>query len=92
MNGGATEKDWPKRPSDYQLQEAQKKDFDRAITPAAEAVCVSAHLASSGSPQAEQLCHLHAQLSLEQSYHRPNKSSIYVCRVTLVMSGLSMTL
>ena len=33
------EKDWPKRPSDGQLQEAQKRT-DRAITPAAEAVCV----------------------------------------------------
>ena len=32
------------RPSDCQLPEAQKKDSDRAITPAAEAVCVPTHL------------------------------------------------
>ena len=32
------EKDWPKRPSDRQLQVARKKDTDRAITSAAEAV------------------------------------------------------
>ena len=36
--GGATEKDLPKRPTDRQLQEAQK-DPDRAITPAGEALC-----------------------------------------------------
>ena len=36
---------------------------DRAITPAAEADQVPAHLALPGSPQAKQLCHLHAQLS-----------------------------
>ena len=40
-----------------------KKDSDRAITPAAETVHVPAHLAPSGSPQAKQLCHLHAQNS-----------------------------
>ena len=38
------EKDWPKKSSDLQLQEAQKKS-DRAITPAVEAVCVPAQLA-----------------------------------------------
>ena len=38
--GGATEKDWPKRPSDHQLQEARKKDSDRTITPVVEAVRV----------------------------------------------------
>ena len=43
--GGATEKDWPKRPSDCQLQQARKKDSDRAITPAAEIV-VSLHTLS----------------------------------------------
>ena len=46
------EKDWPKRPSDHQLQEAQKKDSDRAITPGAEAVHVSARFAPLGSGQA----------------------------------------
>ena len=39
LNVGAMEKDWPKRPSDRQLQEARKKT-DKAITPAVEAVCV----------------------------------------------------
>ena len=37
------EKDWPKRPSDHQLQGAWKKT-DRAITPAVEAVHVPEHL------------------------------------------------
>ena len=36
-------KNWPKRPSDCQLQEARKKT-DRAITPVVEAVHVPAHL------------------------------------------------
>ena len=67
--GGATEKDGPKRPSYRQLQ-----DSDRAITPAAEAVHVPTHLVLPGSPQAKQLCHLHAQLSLGQSCHRQKKS------------------
>ena len=44
-----------------------KKDSDRAKTPAAEAVPVTAHLALPGSPQAQKLRHLHAQLSLWQS-------------------------
>ena len=47
--GGIMEKDWPKRPSDLQLQEAQKKKTDTAITPATEAVRVPAHLALPGS-------------------------------------------
>ena len=47
-----------------------KKDTDRAITPAVEAVQVPAHLALPGSPQAKQLCYLHAQLSVRQSCHR----------------------
>ena len=68
------------------------KDSERAITLVVGAAHVPTCLAPPGSPQAKQLHHLHAQLSLEQSYHRPKKSSIYVCRVTLVMSGLSMTL
>ena len=62
------EKDWPKRPSDCQLQEAQK-DSDRALTPAVEAVHVPAHLVLPGSPKAKQLCYLHAQPSLRQSCH-----------------------
>ena len=66
--GGATEKHWPRRPSDHQLQETPKKT-DRAITPEAEAVRVPAHLMPPGSPQAKQLSHLHTQLSLGQSCH-----------------------
>jgi len=46
------EKDWPKRPSDCQLQEAQK-DYDRALIPELEAVHVPAHLVLPGSPQAK---------------------------------------
>ena len=85
--GGATEKDWPKRPSDRQLQEAQKKT-DRAITSVAEAVCVLGHLALPGSPQAKKLHHLHAQLSLGQSCHRQKKKScINIHRVGSVMSN-----
>ena len=64
--------DWPKRSSDCQLQEA-KKNSDRAITPAAEAVCVPEHLALPGSLKAKQLHHLHTQLSLEESCHRQKK-------------------
>ena len=60
------------------------KDSDRAVTPAMEAV--QAHLALPGSPQAKQLHHLHAQLSLGQSCHRQKKSSTYACRVTSVVS------
>ena len=53
-----------------------KKDSDRAITPAVEAVRVSAHLVPPGSPQAKQLRHLLAQLSLGQSCHRQKKSPV----------------
>ena len=82
------EEDWPKRPSDHQLQKAQKKT-DRAITPAAEAVCVPEHLALPGSLQVEQLHHLHAELSLGQSCHSPpqKKSCVYARRVAYVLSN-----
>ena len=73
--GGATEKDWPKRPSDPQLQEARKNIL---ITPAVEAVHAPAHLALPGSVKAKQLRHLHAQLSLGQSCHR-QKSVLHLC-------------
>ena len=63
------EKDWPKRASDHQLQEAGK-DSDRAITPVTETVCVPGHLALPGCLQARQLHHFHDQLSLGQSCHR----------------------
>ena len=62
--GRAMYKDWPKRPSDRQLQEARKKT-DGAITPVAEAVHVPIHLVLLGSPQAKQLSHL--QLSEPRS-------------------------
>ena len=81
------EKDWPKKLSDCQLQEAQKKKIsDRAITLATEAVCVLEHLALPGSLQAKQLHHLQAQLSLGQSCHRQKKSCVHVRRVALVVS------
>ena len=41
----------------------KKKKSVRAITPAAEAVRVPAHLAMPGSLQTKQLHHLHAQLT-----------------------------
>ena len=64
-----------------------KKDSDRDVTPAAEAVRVLAHLALPASPKAKQLRHLHAQLSLGQSCHRQKKSCIYAPRVALVVSN-----
>ena len=82
----AMEKDWPKRPSDHQIQEAGKKDNDRAITPVVEAVRVLVHSTSPGSLQAKQLCHLHAQLSLEQSCNRRKRCCVYTHRVTSVVS------
>ena len=45
--GRATEEDWPKRPSDHQLQEALEKT-DRATVLVAEAVRIPAHLAPLG--------------------------------------------
>ena len=64
------------------------KDSDSAITPVAEVVCVPAHLAPPGSPQARQLHHLHAhQLSPGQSCHRQKKSRAYARRVTPVVSN-----
>ena len=84
--GGTKVKDWPKRPSNNQLQEARKKDSDRAITPVAEAVHFPKHSVLPGSLQAKQLCHLHTQLSLGQSCHRQKKPCVYACRVTLVAS------
>ena len=47
-----------------------ENDSDKAKIPVAEAVCVPAHLAPPGSLQANQLHHLHPQLSLGQSSHR----------------------
>ena len=47
---------------------SSRKDSDRAITPAAKAVHLPAHLALPGSLQAKQLCNLlldHIQISQE---------------------------
>ena len=46
--GGAIEKDWPKRPSNHQLQEVEKRLW--AITLAVEAVRVPEHLVPQGFP------------------------------------------
>ena len=67
------------------------KDSDRAITPAAEAVCVPAHLELPGSPQAKQLHHLHTPLSLGQSCHRQKKSPVFMHEGSL-RSCLTVTL
>ena len=64
-----------------------EKDFTRAMTPAAEAVHIPAQLVLLGSPQAKQLHHLYAQLSLGQSCRRSKKKPCaYVRRVTSVVS------
>ena len=67
-----------------------KKDSERVITPAMEAVRVPTHLVLPGSLQAKKLRHLHAQLSLGQSCHRPKKkkkSCIYANRITSFVSN-----
>ena len=53
-----------------------RKDSDGAITPVSEAVHVPARLAPSGSPQAKQLHHLHAQRSLGRGCHRQKKKKV----------------
>ena len=69
------------------------KKTDRAVTPAAEATCVPAHLAPPGSARRKQLCHLHAQPSLGQSCHGQKKlSCVYTSRVASLMSKFSVTL
>ena len=85
--GGATEKDWLKRPSDHQLQEAQKKT-ERTVTPVVEAVCVPAHLALPGP------CKPNGYTTFTLNSHwggaatgKKKKSCIYAHRVTLVMSN-----
>ena len=80
---GVMEKDWPRG-----LLIASYKRFkkSRAITPVVEAVRISAHFMPPGSPQAKQLCHHHAQLSLGQRCHRQKTSYIYAHRVTSVVS------
>ena len=72
--GRATEKDWPKRPSDRQLQRGSKKDSDRAITPVAEAVRVPTGQAAA-SPS-----------HWGRAATGKKKSCVYVRRVALVVS------
>ena len=55
-----------------------KKDSDRAITPAMEAVFVPKHLVLPGSLQAKQVHSLHAQLLLGQSCHRQKEKKSFV--------------
>ena len=50
-----------------------KKNCDRAMTPATEAVRVLPHFAPPGFLQDEKLHNLHAQSSLGQNCHRPKK-------------------
>ena len=85
--GGATEKDWQRGLLIASYKRLVKKDSDRAITPVVKAVRVPAHLELPGSPQAKELHHLHAQLSLEQRCHRQKKSCLCECRVTSVLSA-----
>ena len=88
LNGQSKEKDWPKRPSDCQLPEAQKKkDSDWAITPVVEAVCVPTHLVPPASWLPKQVLHLHARPSLGQSCHRQTKDCLYAHRVSSVVSN-----
>ena len=62
------------------------KVSDRSITLAMEAVGVPAHFTLPGSLQAKQLYHLHAQLSLGQSYHKQKKSCLFAHRIASVVS------
>ena len=61
-----------------------KKDSDRSITPAMEAI--PANVAPPGSLQTKQLHHLHAQFLLGQNCHRQKMSCVYALRVTMVLS------
>ena len=79
LNGQSYRERLAKRPSDSQPQGGLKKDSDRAITPATEAVRVPEHLAPPESPQAKHCHHLHAQLSLGQSCHRQEKKKKKPC-------------
>ena len=73
------EKVWPKSPPEHQLQDAGKKDCDKVITPAAEAVRVAEHLAPPEYPQAKKLCHLHAQLTGIELPQAKKKSLVFMC-------------
>ena len=82
--GGATKKDWPKRPSDCQLQRLEKRLWEGHTSCSGGSSCPCT-LVMPGSPQAKQLHLLHGQLSLGQSCHR-QESCVYVLRVTSVLS------
>ena len=56
-----------------------KKDSDRAMTPAAEAVRVPAHLVLPGSPQVKKLYHIHDQLSLGKSCKKEMQKVLHLC-------------
>ena len=62
-----------------------RKDANRAKTSMAAAVSVSAHLVPPWSPQAKQLCHVHAQHWLGQSCYRHKTSSLWI--ITSVVSN-----
>ena len=81
------EKDWPKRPSERQLQEAQKKkDSDRATIPGAEAT-MSLHNWCCQGPHKPSSC---TTFMLNSHWGRAatgkKKSFIHVHRVALVVS------
>ena len=82
--GGAEEKDWPKRPSDRQLQEAQKKGSDRVLTPAVEA-SVSLHTWRRQGPHKPSSC---ATFTLNPHGGRaaPGKKVLRLC-MTLYVQG-----
>ena len=63
-----------------------KKDYERAITPGAEAVHVPAHLAPAKVPACKAASALsHSTLSGAE-LPQAKKSCIYACRVALVVS------
>ena len=80
------EKGWPKRPSNYQLQEAQKKIL---IGPYS---CVGGNpcpytLGLPGSPQPSSCTTFMLNSHQGRAAIGKKKSCIYVCRVALVMSN-----
>ena len=86
--GGAIEKNRPKRPSDHQLQEAQKKHSDRAITPVMEAVPASLHIWRHQGPHKPNSCITFTRNSHWAELSRAKKKScVYACRVALVVSN-----
>ena len=78
------EKDWPKRPSDHQLQEARKKT-DRAIIPGVETVRVP-HTWRRQGPHKPSSC---TTFTLNPHWGRAatgkTMSHVYACRVASIM-------